>query len=120
MARGSQAKALSKKDRDSLMKKTVYHEGEPYANVKGLMILANGLIEAGESTFERCMEILQEVNAQSTKPVTVVPCLFCGKKFGRKLCAGCPNVDTIRYCSKECQVGAWPVHKTICASRQMA
>jgi hypothetical protein len=119
MARGSQVKPLSKKDRESLKKKTVYHGGEPYANVKGMTILANGLIEAGETTLERCMDILQQVNAQSTKPVTLVPCLFFGKKFGRKQCAGCPNVDTIRYSSKECQVGAWPVHKGICTSRQI-
>ena len=120
MARGSQVKPLSKKDSESLKRKTVYHDGEPYANVKGMMIVCNGLIEGGETTLERCIDILQRVNAQSTKPVTVVPCLFCGNKFGRKQCAGCPNADTIRYCSKECQLGAWPVHKAICASRHVA
>ena len=118
MARGSQVKLLSKKDCESLKKNTVHLDGEPYTNMKGMMILCNNMIEAGDTTLERCMHFAQQVNAQSTKPVTIVPCLFCGKKFGLKQCAGCPNVDTIRYCSKECQVGAWPVHKAICASRQ--
>jgi hypothetical protein len=118
MPRESQVKPLSKKDCKSLERKTVYHDGEPYTSAKGMLIIFNALIEAGKTTLERCMDIMRQINAQSTKPVTTVPCLFCGKKFGTKQCGGCPKDDTMRYCSKECQLGAWPMHKAICASRQ--
>jgi hypothetical protein len=109
---------MCKKDRESIKKKTVYINNVPFTNAKGIQILLNAMIEDDKSTLERGMDIIQQINAQIKKPWIVFPCLFCGKKFGTKQCGGCPKDDTMRYCSKECQLGAWPMHKAICASRQ--
>ena len=117
MARGGR-RTLSKNERESLKRQTSENDGEPFATVKGMMIYANVMIDNTDTTLERCMDILQSCNARSNKPAMLVPCSFCGKKFGLKQCAGCSKVDSIRYCSRECQVEAWPHHKTVCASRQ--
>jgi len=112
---------MSMKDLESLGKKIFYRDGKQCTTAKGMQILWNNIIEAGDTTIEQCMRIMQQNDAQTTdtKSVMAIPCLFCGKKFGLSRCAGCPNDKSIRYCSKECQLGAWPVHKAICASRQI-
>lgn len=38
-------------------------------------------------------------------------CLMCNVKPGIKHCAKCKRV---KYCSRECQVRAWPAHKMLC------
>ncbi|KAI9048352.1 hypothetical protein LZ554_008144 [Drepanopeziza brunnea f. sp. 'monogermtubi'] len=45
-------------------------------------------------------------------------CHLCGKMEGFKLCSGCMMSG---FCSKECQVKAWPTHKHACKqSRKIA
>ncbi|EKD20585.1 hypothetical protein MBM_01267 [Drepanopeziza brunnea f. sp. 'multigermtubi' MB_m1] len=42
-------------------------------------------------------------------------CHLCGKMEGVKLCSGCMIFG---FCSKECQVKAWPTHKHACKQSQ--
>lgn len=113
MARGK-TKCMSESDRKALLAETVYVDGKPFANMKGMRILCNALIDDGSSTLERCMGILQQVNHTLAKPKTLVPCSFCGMKLGLKQCSGCSQTGSARYCSRECQLQAWPKHKAIC------
>lgn len=39
-------------------------------------------------------------------------CTFCGKSGAVKKCSGCMSA---RYCTRECQVKNWELHKPICA-----
>lgn len=100
--------------------KICYDDGEPLVTLRGARTLSNLLIDEGSTTLDICMAVLQHCNKQWDKPITLVPCSFCGIKFGVKRCSGCSRTDAekIRYCSSECQAVAWPVHKTICVSRQ--
>jgi len=43
-------------------------------------------------------------------PETVM-CANCSIMFGTKTCSVCEDA---KYCSKECQKMAWPLHKTVC------
>ena len=118
MPRGNR-KHLTKKERQALLGETRFVDGEPFANMKGMRIYANMLIDDGKATLDSCMEALEPANAMLDKPRTLTPCWFCGKKLGIKLCSGCKRVDAARYCSRECQIMAWHEHRTICASRQI-
>jgi hypothetical protein len=40
-------------------------------------------------------------------------CFGCHKKFQSK-CKSCSGCDLPRYCSKECQLKDWPIHKHEC------
>jgi len=113
MARGK-TKRMSESDRKALLAETVYVDGEPFTKFKGLRILSNALIDDGSSTLERCTDMLQQINRTMAKPKTLVPCSFCGMKFGLKQCSGCSQAGSARYCSRECQLQAWPQHKAIC------
>ena len=45
-----------------------------------------------------------------------VQCSVCTKTMRK--CSQCKNQDTaVRYCSKECQVAHWPVHKAFCSPK---
>lgn len=111
-------KHLTEKERQTLLRETRDIDGEPFATVKGMRVYCNLLIDNDETTLERCMPILQKCNEQGKNPTTLVPCSFCGKKFGLQQCSGCSRTDNIRYCSRECQLAAWPEHKAVCASKQ--
>lgn len=112
-------KHLTKKERQALLKETSCVDGEPFTTMKGLKILCNALIDDGSATLERGMETLQSLNARERKPKTLIPCSFCAKKIGLHRCAGCSRTESIRYCSRECQLAAWPQHKAVCASSQI-
>jgi hypothetical protein len=91
-------------------------EGEPYVTFKGLKILANALLEDGScKDINLAVDFIQEVNKQIMKDKhVVVVCSMCAKKVGMKRCAGCPKDSDTRYCSRECQIYAWPFHKSSC------
>ena len=115
---------MSKEGGKTLFRNSFMINGKLCMNEKARQIMWNNMIEDGNITIEECMDISRQIDAQmvakrpGTNTFKGVPCLFCGKKFGTMLCAGCPNNHTMRYCSKECQLGAWPMHKAISASRQ--
>ena len=108
----NRGKRMSKTDREALQAEITDVDGEPFATMKGLRILINALIDDGSGTLERGMAVLQGINKRLDKPKTLIPCSFCGKKVGLKRCSGCSN--HVRYCSRECQLAAWPTHKAAC------
>ena len=64
-----------------------------------------------QSTHKHLKELLQQVDTQYGE--AMAPCSACGKcAFGRKLLA-CSRCRSARYCSKDCQVGHWKVHKQL-------
>ena len=76
--------------------------------------LINALITAGECTdVDRAVRILQTLNDKMGRDRQVVVCSMCAKMIGIKKCSGCPKTAT-RYCSRACQVAAWPSHKASC------
>ena len=109
---------LTDKERKAFLAETRYVDGEPFSTVKGLRIIANALIDNGDATLESCMEMLAACNSRLDKKTTITPCSFCAKKLGLQQCSGCSRTDSTRYCSRECQVAAWPLHKALCRSRQ--
>jgi hypothetical protein len=44
-------------------------------------------------------------------------CWSCERAFGEQKCGGCLLA---RYCSRECQLAAWKLHKPICKQMQEA
>jgi hypothetical protein len=87
---------------------------EPVITAKGARLLTNALIQQGEGTLERGLHILQNIHDKLGDTKTIVACAHCAARIGIKRCARCPNASTIRYCSSECQLAAWPAHKAIC------
>lgn len=112
-------KHLTKKERQALLRETIHVDGEPFTTVKGLKFFCNALIDDGSATLERSMEALHLLNARQQKLQTLIPCSFCARKIGLHMCSGCFRTDNIRYCSRECQLAAWPQHKTVCASQHI-
>jgi hypothetical protein len=109
---------MCKKDRESLKKRLKYINGEKCYNTRCMLIICNAMIDDGNCCLEKGMELILQMNVHCDEPITPVPCSFCGRKFGRNRCSACRNDESVRYCSKECQLGAWPMHKAVCASRQ--
>ncbi len=87
---------------------------EPLIKAKDAPLLINALIETGDTYVEHAAKVLQNINNQLGNNKMVVICSHCAKKIGIKRCSKCPSTTTIRYCSRECQVWAWPSHKTCC------
>ena len=113
------SRCLTKSERKALLAETIDVNGEPFATLKGMKIIANALIDNGDASLERCTTMMQSCNDQANKKTTLIPCSFCGKRLGLKQCSGCSRTDSIRYCSSECQKAAWPAHKALCRSRQI-
>jgi hypothetical protein len=94
-------------------------EDEPYLAFNGLKYLANLLIDNGSCTVgPECMlsylqQLYEQMPPQSSrfKISKPVMCAMCAGKIGVKRCAACPKDSEIRYCSRACQVAAWPLHK---------
>lgn len=82
---------------------------------KGAQYLTNALIEQGECPgLQRAVDYLQAVNDHVGKGGQVMLCSFCARKIGVQRCSGCRGTANTRYCSKECQLLAWPSHKQSC------
>lgn len=87
----------------------------PFINFKGAKRLINILIESGECKDPgHAIKILQDISDQMDKKQNVVTCAACAQKVGLHKCSGCPKDSKTRYCSRECQLAAWPSHKTSC------
>lgn len=113
----------SSQEMNQVLKHTKYIDvgngPEPFTDIIGLKHLANALIKDGCCEEpERAMLMLQEINAQLDKKRTIVWCATCAQKVGIKQCSGCPKSSKTRYCSRECQVAAWPSHKTSCGRKK--
>lgn len=82
---------------------------------KNAQHLVNALIERGEVTdLSRAVQVLQKINNHLGKESKVVLCSFCATKIGVHVCSGCRAASETRYCSKICQIAAWPAHKKSC------
>ena len=91
------------------------YSGDEYLTIQGVKHLANSLIEDGSCTnLDLAMDFLNELNEKLVKKSLIMLCSACAGKIGIKKCAGCPRNSKIRYCSRECQVAAWPTHKLSC------
>ena len=66
-------------------------------------------IELMMSMFERIYSTLDPNKGEL--PKKPVLCAMCAHKIGVKRCSACPKESEIRYCSRVCQVAAWPLHK---------
>ena len=102
-------------------KETIYIDektGDEYLTIHGVKLLANRLIEDGSCTdLDLAIAYLNGLNSFGKNKTLITLCSMCAGKIGIKKCAGCPKNSEIRYCSRECQVSAWPSHKTSCGSR---
>ena len=91
--------------------------GDEYLSIQGVKLLANSLIENGSCTsVDLAIDCLNELNKICMKKTLITLCSMCAGMIGIKKCAGCPKNSEIRYCSRECQVSAWPSHKMSCGS----
>ena len=86
---------------------------ERLISVENARSLCNALIADGSSDLERSIELLQKVNDELGKNKHIIACSNCGKKVGISKCGGCRN-PAIRYCSRDCQLEAWPAHRQSC------
>ncbi len=95
---------------------------EMYCGEKATEMLLNTLIDQGVCrNTKRAIGWLNEMN-RSFNDLNVgkfardsVLCDMCAKRIGVKKCSGCCNASIpTRYCSRECQVAAWPLHKKTC------
>lgn len=57
---------------------------------------------------------LSIVNACMDAKRKITVCSMCAQKIGLHKCSRCPKDSKTRYCSRECQLAAWPSHKTSC------
>jgi hypothetical protein len=102
-------------------KETIYIEektGDEYLTIHGVKLLANRLIEDGSCTdLDLAIAFLNELNSFGKNKTLITLCSMCAGKIGLKKCAACPKNSKIRYCSRECQVSDWPVHKMSCGKK---
>ena len=96
----------------ALIAASVIVDGELCVTLKYVKNKINELIKDDPSSnFEKVFNELKRMGDKMTPPVLVIPCSYCAKMIGVKKCAKCPRSTEIRYCSRECQVAAWPSHK---------
>ena len=76
--------------------------------------ILNCKIKRDELSIDDAMKHLQYRNYVCGKKSHAVVCAMCANRIGMKRCSGCPKTSMIRYCSRECQVMAWPSHKAVC------
>lgn len=106
-------KHLTKKQR-----RTLREIDDPLPTRKEAFRMVNQLIdERAPMYLPHAVEMLQELNDSAGVSRKVVLCFQCAKKIGVRHCSGCPDTPETRYCSKECQLAAWPAHKPFCRGR---
>lgn len=87
---------------------------EKLVTFKNALLLCNALIETGSGDIERSISTMQQISDQLGKKKHIVACCYCAKKLGIKKCSACPKDSKVRYCSRNCQLEAWPTHKELC------
>lgn len=90
-------------------------------NLKGLVHLTNMALTKGNlkdtDAAVEFLEIMSEAFSRlnsKEKTKDIVLCARCGYFIGVKMCSGCPKGSQTRYCSRACQLDAWPLHKMTC------
>ena len=54
------------------------------------------------------------LETRKSRPKKIGGCHNCGQKKDRALLAVCSRCRIFHYCSRECQIAAWPKHKRMC------
>jgi hypothetical protein len=96
-------------------------EVEPFIRLKHLPRLFNVLLDSDQSTIDinEAGKLINQLFKESNTNHSAVLCSHCAKKFGVKQCAACNSTSKIRYCSKTCQIAAWPTHRKSCCFRDV-
>ena len=90
-------------------------ESEESIHIDQLKHMVNAKVDLDPSTdLQHAMKLLQTMHEGLGIKGSVIVCSNCARKIGVKRCAGCNKTTQIRYCSRECQVAAWPSHKGCC------
>ena len=98
---------MSDEDSDEEMTKLVTRKNCKY--------LVNALIHGGHcKDLGLAVKMLQHINDEFGQGGRVEICDSCAKKIGTKRCSTCKT----SYCSRECQLTAWPSHKTVCSAKK--
>jgi hypothetical protein len=101
-------KHIPKKERDDVYEKLVTRKNAQY--------LVNALIDRGHvPDFQSVVRMLQKINDEMGGGEVFV-CQHCARKIGVRHCSGCARTAETSYCSRECQIAAWPMHKGRCGS----
>ena len=80
--------------------------------------MMNDMIDNGDAYVEHVVQVIQSIYDQLGINKKVVVCSLCAKRIGVKRCSQCPITSMVRYCSRRCQVAAWPEHKTCCGEKK--
>ncbi len=94
-------------------------------NLKGLVHITNmGLSDGKIKETDAAVEFLEmmadafaRLNSKENAK-DIVLCASCAHFIGVKMCSGCPKGSQTRYCSRACQLEAWPLHKKSCHGRK--
>ncbi|KAF2496474.1 hypothetical protein BU16DRAFT_539005 [Lophium mytilinum] len=76
-----------------------------------MLVVALGTKSLDELDFSQAPNEWKPTSYYPSGPAYKASCQACMATEGLRLCSGCKWAS---YCSKECQRGAWPVHKLIC------
>jgi hypothetical protein len=80
------------------------------ASIEELIITINAWIDQGRNIDAEYAVVLLKIISKKllgTVPKYLATCAGCRSKVAYKRCADCST----SYCSRECQVAHWPVHK---------
>ena len=111
---GRQAHKVTTMLNKMLMKKL--HQGF-YSHGGGndtIIFIRSKMIEAIESVPATTLNMLTRISSSTSyksEIVEVKTCAFCQEKESKFRCSKC---KTTKYCSKECQIKDWPMHRPIC------
>jgi len=98
-----------------MVEKEDLEPGTQLISVKNVKHLLNALITSGDCTdLDRALKIHQDIMDFALDGKPTILCCVCASKLGVKRCSGCDRSSEARYCSRECQVAAWPTHKAVC------
>ncbi len=82
---------------------------ELVVDLRGVAKIINVMIQDGFDI--KADEAVALINAKFVPDKPYALCSFCGLKIGTNRCSRCAT----RYCSRGCQLLAWPSHREGCA-----
>ena len=101
--------SLSEKDPEKMAIDDMDNIFIPINKVKHL---ANFLVKNGETVDpNKSLHLVQTLYDFEGKGKRAVLCGSCAVCIGTKRCSKCSKAY---YCSRECQLAAWPCHKKVC------